>query len=510
MDKNDVAFYNIFHESIERMVMQKRSLEFLKRLVRAVSSDMGKEDFFENILDSMIDLFKTERGALFLYEGDRLWLASGRALDKATIKDAKVLSQTAVNGSIHNREVIYSLDAQNDARFKHSQSVFLNNIRSIICAPLLTDERVIGAIYMDCRITTHLFSDYEIDLFKTACSLIAGFIDKSLAYRRAYEKFFLKRYNIIPLPNQGYLVAESIPMRRVLKRVEEVSKRDSNILLLGETGVGKGAIARLIHEKSPRKKESFISSQCNVPETLLESDLFGYKRGAFTDAKTDKKGLVEEADKGTLFLDEIANVPLSLQAKLLGIIEEKTFRRLGETTLRKVDIRIISASNKDLESLIKRGEFREDLYYRLNTITIKIPPLRERKEDIPILARCFLNDFSKGYQKRITGFSPEAMEVLLAYPWPGNVRQFKSAIEHAVLMAKGSRIFLEDLPEKIVSQKPSLKSLKEEIREFERSKILEALSVTQGNVTRAAKYLGINPRQLRRLIKRYEIRKETK
>lgn len=493
------------------MNMENQSLEFFKRLVDIISSNIDKENFFENILDLIIGIFKTELGAIFLYKGNEIHLASGRTLDNVTIEDANVLSQIVINNSIRSKEVLYSSDVRKDARFKNSRSIFLkNNIRSFICAPLLKDEKVIGAIYLDCRMTTHLFTDYEIDLFKTVCGLIAGIIDKSLAYRKAYEKLFSKMYDIIILPNNGFLVAESVQMRRVLKRVEEVAKVDSNVLLLGETGVGKGAIARLIHEKSSRKNASFISYSCNVPETLLESDLFGYRKGAFTDAKADKKGLVEEANKGTLFLDEIANVPISIQAKLLGVIEEKTFRKLGETALRKVDIRIISASNKDLEDLINRGKFREDLYYRLNTITIKIPPLRERKEDIPILARCFLKYFSNRFRKRITGFSTKVMEVLLNYPWPGNVRQFKSTIEHAVVMAKGSRIFLEDLPEEIVSREYFPKPLRKELREMERSMILEALSITQGNVTRAARYLCINPRHLRRLIKKYNVKTKIK
>jgi Nif-specific regulatory protein len=488
---------------------KKHSSIFLERIAKVISYGLDREDFFQYLLDSMIELLKAERGALFLTHEDKLCFVSGRNVNNATIEDAKAISQSAVNKSVSAQQVIHSFDALNDSRFKEAMSVTLNEIHSLLCAPLTINHEVIGAIYLDSRITTHLFSEYEIELFKTACKLIAAVVDKSLACRKLQEELLSRQSGLIIKLDEAYLVTKVVAMQEVLKRVDCAAKSNSNVLLLGETGVGKGVLARLIHNKSQRSAMPFINYHCaTTPETLFESQLFGHKRGAFTDARYDKKGLIEAADKGTLFLDEIATIPLSIQAKLLGIIEEKMFRRLGENTPRKANVRLICASNKDLETLIKISQFREDLYYRMNTITIKIPPLRERKEEIPLLARCFLKKFSTELNKNVITYDPKVIDTLIAYHWPGNVRELRNVVEHAVIYASGSQISLETLPQGIIARKSDNHPLREQKGQCEKKQIIEVLTYTQGNVTKAAHRLSVTPRHLRRLLKKYQLNRQ--
>jgi transcriptional regulator with PAS, ATPase and Fis domain len=293
--------------------------------------------------------------------------------------------------------------------------------------------------------------------------------------------------------------------------IEQVAPTKSNVLILGESGTGKSLVAELIHKNSPRRDGPFISINCAaIPETLLEAELFGYKKGAFTGAVADKKGLIELANGGTLFLDEIGDLPLGLQAKLLKFLETYEFIPLGDVQKKKVDIRLISATNKNLEELIEEGKFREDLYYRLSVIELKIPPLRERKEDIPVLVYYFLEQASKQHNKKIKGITNEALSYLLNYDWPGNVRELRNVIERAVILARDEYILPHDLPEKIIKSSPSPeigvgKSLKEAIEEYEKTIILNTLKFCNYDKERAAKILDIDLATLYRKLKKFGI-----
>ena len=239
----------------------------------------------------------------------------------------------------------------------------------------------------------------------------------------------------------------------VFEMLQKVIPTRSNILILGESGTGKGLIAEVVHCNSQRKDKPFISINCSaIPENLLESELFGYKKGAFTGATTDKKGLITMADQGTLFLDEIGDMPLGLQAKILKVIETGEVLPVGDVKSIYADVRIVAATNKNLEEQISKGLFREDLYYRLNVIEVRIPPLRERKEDISVLARHFVEKYSKENNKKLSGISDEAMEILYGYPWPGNIRELRNVIERAVVLAAADKIEPSDLPERIRTQ----------------------------------------------------------
>lgn len=298
------------------------------------------------------------------------------------------------------------------------------------------------------------------------------------------------------------IIAKSNKMRQIFEVVKVVAKSNATVLITGESGTGKELVARAIHSLSPRRDNPFVVVSCAaLPESLLESELFGHERGSFTGAIAQKKGKFEYANKGTLFLDEIGDISANIQVHLLRVIEEKEFSRVGGNEPIRVDVRIISATNKDLKKAVEQGEFREDLYYRLNVVRIDLPPLRERKEDIPLLAEHFLKKFSAENQKEITGFSPEAREFLLRYEWPGNVRELENAIERAVILTKNNLVALADLTYRDFSTLAVTGSKR--IDEVEKSHILSVLKETKGNFSEAARVLGITRMTLYNKMKAY-------
>jgi transcriptional regulator with PAS, ATPase and Fis domain len=303
------------------------------------------------------------------------------------------------------------------------------------------------------------------------------------------------------------LISKSPVMNYVIDIAKTVADTNANILLEGESGTGKNVLARYIHNQSSRRDKPFIKINCAaIPENLLESELFGYVKGAFTGAVKDKPGKVELADKGTLFLDEIGELPIYLQSKLLHLIQEKEFERLGDVKTKKVDIRVIAATNKDLNQLVKEGKFREDLFYRLKVISIKLPSLRERKEDIPFLINYFVEFFSETYKKKIKKISPEVMKILLEYDYPGNIRELENLIERAVILSEDGSINTKHLPDEILNYKNiTFSSLIGKNTLSEKEKILEVLQKTNGNKTQAAKILGIDRATLWRKLRKYQI-----
>jgi DNA-binding NtrC family response regulator len=307
-------------------------------------------------------------------------------------------------------------------------------------------------------------------------------------------------------------VSSSESMLKIIDILEKVIPTKSNILILGESGTGKGLIAELIHSNSPRRDKPFISINCSaIPEGLLESELFGYKRGAFTGAVSDKLGLIPLAHQGTFFLDEIGDMPLNLQAKLLKVLEIGEVYPLGDTKSKIVDVRIISATNTDIEARIKEGKFREDLYWRLNVIEITIPPLRERRDDIEILTKHFINKFSKEHSKNIKGIDKEALSLFMGYSWPGNVRELGNVIERSVVLAQGNYITSDDLPDKLKKgeqQKERLETssiLKTYLSDYEKNLLLRMYDTHNRNKEETARALGIDLATLYRKFKKLGI-----
>ncbi|HID93890.1 MAG TPA: sigma-54-dependent Fis family transcriptional regulator [bacterium (Candidatus Stahlbacteria)] len=313
-----------------------------------------------------------------------------------------------------------------------------------------------------------------------------------------YLKEELNRYAKIP-----EIIGESDAMKQVMSTAYRVAQTNATVLIRGESGTGKELLARAIHLASPRKERRFVPVSCAaIPSTLLESELFGYERGAFTDAIKTKKGKFEVADQGTLFLDEIGDMPLSTQVKLLRVLQEREVERLGSNVTIPVDVRVIAATNQNLEQKIKQGEFREDLYFRLNVVTIVIPPLRERREDIIPLALHFLKKYTSECKKPVEDITKEAKDVLLRYSWPGNIRELENAIERAVVLTRSNLIIPEDLP---IIVKDTEKELPLRLDEVEKHHIERVLKLTNYNISQAASLLGIHRNTLREKIKKLNL-----
>jgi DNA-binding NtrC family response regulator len=336
-----------------------------------------------------------------------------------------------------------------------------------------------------------------------------------LTVKKALENRLLKK-EVVRLKKEvesryhfHHLIGRSPLMQKVYDLIERISDTSSNVLITGESGTGKELVAKAIHYNGTRKGGAFIAVNCAaIPETLLESELFGYRKGAFTDAKSDKKGLIFEANEGTLFLDEITEMPLTLQAKLLRVIEEREIRPLGDTKSYPIDIRIISTSNRDIKSLIQQSQFREDLYYRLKVIDIELPSLQYRREDIPLLVQHFIKKFGEEIKKKIFGISEQALKMLLNYSWPGNIRELENVIQRAITLTRHETILPEDLPNMMMVEKEESlieKGFREKytVSQLEREYIKRVLIEVGGNKSKAAEILGLDRKTLYRKLQEF-------
>jgi DNA-binding NtrC family response regulator len=311
------------------------------------------------------------------------------------------------------------------------------------------------------------------------------------------------------------IISASPEMEAVKKMVLKVARSNSTVLIRGESGTGKELIARAIHNQSPRSEEMFQAVNCAaINENLLESELFGHERGSFTGAHADKKGLFEVADRGSLFLDEIAELDISMQAKLLRALQEREIRRVGGTRPIKIDVRVIAATNRDLRAMVADGRFRDDLYYRLNVLSVDVPPLRERRDDIPVLIDFFVRKHTRNTSRMVRGLTPETQKLMLNYGWPGNVRQLESAIERAILLCEGDLITVEDLPLEVRQEARQVADVAFKLppegisfEDVERDLITQAMEQTDYNITKAAKLLGLTFRTLQYRLEKFGIKR---
>jgi Nif-specific regulatory protein len=512
---------------------QSEYLRFFYELTEIINLGLDKEDFMDRVLDLVIDVTGAERGLLFLVQNDRLITAAARSIDHSTLQDAHAISRSLLKQVKRKAEPVMTTDALTDARFNTSDSVVLNKIRSMLCVPLVTGNRVVGMIYLDSRVNAHLFWEEDKSLLISVANLLAATIDKSLAFMKIQEDISTFREEILTDAASGYLLGKSPAMREVYQMIERIAGTDCTVLILGDTGSGKSVLARLIHNTSRRKAQRFVSINAGtLPETLFESELFGHIKGAFTGAVRDKEGLFETAEGGTVFLDEIANTSMAIQAKLLQAIEEKIIRRVGDVENRNVDVRMICATNKDLAEEVRLGRFREDLYYRMNVFTITVPPLSRRAPDIPHLAGYFLRRYSKELNKPIIGFEEDAIQFMKQYPWPGNVRELQNVVERATIMCQKRKISAADLglkltegsamavtlpgsPSGLAPENDSVPGAQDNesqpgrrVRSLRREEVVQALIQTGGNVSDAAKLLDTHRRQIQRLMKRHNISKD--
>ena len=329
---------------------------------------------------------------------------------------------------------------------------------------------------------------------------------------RAYKLYDLERENRELAQRQSVsslqgIIAASPQMLKICNTIEKIAPTDVSTLLLGESGTGKELLARALHELSPRSGKRFVAINCAaIPETLLESELFGYEKGAFTGAAKQTKGKIEYADGGTFFLDEVGDLPMALQAKLLRFLQERVIERVGGREEIPVDVRVVCATHRDLPTAIREGMFREDLYYRISEITIRIPPLRERENDAIILARAFLTMFSRKMRRSLRGFSKDALIALESYPWPGNIRELENKVKRAVIMSESNQVTAKDLDLEGIEERPLPLNLRQVREHAERQVLLRAVTYTDGNLSQAADILGIARPTLYSLLNKYNIK----
>ncbi len=380
----------------------------------------------------------------------------------------------------------------------------------VLCVPLLGIERVLGVIYLRCPASMAPFDEGHA-YFLSSVSRIAAITLENLSKLDSLRAEN-QRLRVEGKAEQT-LVGESRPMLRVREFIRRVAKGDSTVLIRGESGTGKELIARALHAGGSRPDKPFVAINCAaIPEALLESELFGHEKGAFTGATTVRKGKLEAAEDGTLFLDEIGEMAPLLQAKLLRALQQREFERLGGNRLLSFNARVVAATNKNLEQAIKSGEFRQDLYYRLNVVSIVSPPLREHREDIPLLALHFAHEYAAKCKRSFKGIAAEARSLLLQYSWPGNVRELENAIEHAIVMGLTEEILLEDLPDALLEEQASALAGRyhDTLNQTKKQLVLKALDEAKGSPVEAARLLGIHPKYLHRLIRNLKLKPEGK
>ena len=406
------------------------------------------------------------------------------------------------------------------------EPLFLNKTRSrriekgrisFLGVPVLLHGAPIGVLSVDRLFGDEISFEEDIRFLSIVAMLIAQFVSLNREVRAREENLRKENLSLRAELSERYghffMVAKSNAMVGVEQMLRKVAPSKASVLLLGESGTGKTLLARIIHELSNRAKYPFVKVNCaSLPENLLESELFGYERGAFTGATRSKAGRFEEADGGTIFLDEIGELTLSLQSKLLRFLQEREFERLGSTRTRKVDVRIIAATNRDLSEAVSQGGFREDLFYRLNVFPIHVPPLRERVEDIPLLIEHFLDKISKEYGRRFH-MRPDALDILVKYEWPGNVREMENLIERLAIMVEGNEIAHNDFPSYLQMQQGAAFSVQHaqdslsRLEEIEKKEVIAALERNRWIQSQAAKDLGLTPRQIGYRIKKFGLEK---
>jgi Nif-specific regulatory protein len=409
-------------------------------------------------------------------------------------------------------------DAVGSSLFQDRKSVKALSLRTVVAIPILNTGRVLGVLYIDSHSITHEFTPEDIALLEGFAAQVAIALENARVHeslRDTKNRLELENLNLRRALKEdvryGLLVGRSPAMTAVIERIERVIPTQVTVLINGETGTGKEVVARAIHLNGPRKDENFIAVNCGaVPESLLESELFGYKKGAFTGANEDRVGLFEAADKGTLFLDEVGEMPASLQVKLLRVLQDSHIRRVGDPVTRKVDIRLIAATNRDLRAEVDAGRFRQDLFYRLNVVPITLPPLRERGDDILLLAQHFLDASAKRQRKEIPGLTPDAREILMRHPWPGNVRELENAMERAIALSdEGVPLepHLFGLGASVARRWDGQHTLRETMEAVEAETIREALRHCESNVSRAARALGVSRQHLHNRMNFHGIRR---
>ncbi len=483
-----------------RVEAMRSLVRFSERLLAA--SDLHR--MLDELLDAALEVTHADKGFLILFDDGEISVKAARNLARENIEDAVGrVSDSIIQKVRETRRPVVVADALHDADWSSSSSVVNLKLCSVMCAPLMQKGDVLGVLYLGNDSVVSLFDAKDLEaltVFTAQASLLvqnAMFLEGLRRENDALKEAMATR-------QYGEIVGTGPSMREVLRRIEKVAGTDVSVLISGETGTGKEMVAREIHRRSPRAGGPFVAVNCGaIPESLLESELFGHAKGAFTGAVASRPGKFQAASGGTLFLDEVGDMPLSLQVKLLRALQERAVTKVGDTRPESVDIRVLAASNRVLEEEIAAGRFREDLYYRLHVVSVQLPPLRDRGDDVVVLARWFLQRHAKEFGSRARGFAPGALVAMRKYGWPGNIRELENRVKKAVLLADRPLVAAEDLdlgPESFAPVLP----LAQAAEEFRKRYINEVLERNGGNRTKTAKELGVDPRTVFRHLERME------
>ncbi len=481
-----------------------RDLNALLKIAIGIGSIRDRESLEWQLLGMIFDVVPAERAAILHFEAGAEEFSSAVAWDRLRGPGLPVrVSRTVVRRVLQERVGLVVGDVKMDEILGMVNSLDELHIKALLCVPLIVSGSVIGVIYLDSQNPAESFDENHLQVMTAVASLAALALDNVRALQELQDE---NRALRLEIDLEHNMVGSSPGMRQLYDRIRRVAPTDSTVLILGESGTGKELAARAVHGNSKRSDRPFVAINCAaITEGLLESELFGHEKGAFTGAISQKKGKLELAEGGTLFLDEISELAPSLQAKLLRVLQEREFERVGGTRAHKVDIRVIAASNRDLQEAIRAGTFRSDLYHRLNVVVLNMPPLRDRKEDIAALAEHFIVKISKKCGMRRKALSAEARVCLLSYQWPGNVRELENAIERALVLGATDVVLAEDLPESLLeSAAPPLDQNAKyysAVKDSKRRLISQALDQANGNYIDAAKALGLHPNSLLRLIR---------
>jgi len=484
----------------QRLLALDSLVRFSERLLAA--TDLNR--LLDELLDALVDVSQADKGFLILLEGGEPTVRAARNVARETIEGAMGrVSDSIVRKVAETGRPLVVADALHDAEWSGSDSVVNLKLCSVMCAPLKSKGEVFGVIYLGNDNVVSLFDERTLE------PLTVFAAQASLLVQNALLLDSLRRENTalreaVNTKQYGDLVGSGASMREVFRRIERVASTDISVLITGETGSGKEVVAREVHRRSPRAAGPFVAVNCGaIPEALLESELFGHVKGAFTGAVANRQGRFQAAGGGTLFLDEIGEMPPALQVKILRALQERAVTRVGDSRPEPVDIRVVAATNKVLEQEIQRGTFREDLFYRLNVVSIHLPPLRERGDDVVVLARWFLAQYAKEFGSKARGFSGGALVAMKKYAWPGNVRELENRVKKAVVLAERSVVSAEDLDLRPESLEPAV-PLSQATREFQKRYVNDVLERNAGNRTKTAKDLGVDPRTIFRHLERME------
>jgi transcriptional regulator with GAF, ATPase, and Fis domain len=485
-----------------------RDLNSLLKIATGIGGIRDQDSLQWQLLGFIFDVVPAERGAVLLCDHPEEFTSTA-AWDRARGPGHPVrVSRTVVQRALNERVGLVVSDVLGNDALRQVKTLFESKVRSLLCVPLVAADRVLGAIYLDTTSPTVQFDEEHLQVM----TAVAGIASLAFDNVRHWENLRQENQELrAEIALEHNMVGGSPAMRKVFDFIRRVAPTDSTVLIQGESGTGKELVARALHRNSSRANQPFVAINCAaITETLLESELFGHEKGAFTGAAVQKKGKVEVAEGGTLFLDEVGELAPGLQAKLLRVLQEREFERLGGTKPIKLNIRVVAATNRSLPEAVKAGSFRNDLYYRLNVVTLNMPALRERRDDISVLADHFAAKASRKCGMRVKPVSSEALACLMHYDWPGNVRELENAMERALVLGSTASILPDDLPETVLEASSTTPASTDKyhgsIKETKKQLILQALQQANGSYIQAAKALGMHPNSLLRLIRNLDLK----